>query len=344
MRFLDRARVFINAGNGGNGLTSFRREKFIEFGGPNGGDGGDGGNVYVESNSNLNTLIDYRYKQHFGAQDGGNGQSANKTGRSGDDLVLFVPTGTEITDAVTGIQLADMVEDHQRILLLKGGNGGLGNTHFKSSTNRAPRKCTKGREGENLDVILQLKMIADIGIIGVPNAGKSTFLAATSRARPKIANYPFTTLYPNLGVVYYDDRELVFADIPGLIENAHQGSGLGIDFLKHIQRCSLLLHLLDASTDVVANYHIVRKEIEEYGKEFEVDIATKKEIIVINKCDLIDEVELQEKIKNLRNSLSVTPKSDATQILFCSAAGHINLTEVTRDVFYTQYLSTVTKV
>lgn len=294
MKFLDRAKIYIKAGDGGNGGLSFRHEKFLEFGGPDGGNGGNGGDVYFEGSDCLNTLIDYRYQQHFRAQRGQNGMSANCYGAGGEDLVLKVPVGTEILDESGTLQLADIVENGQRVMIAKGGTGGFGNNHFKSSTNRAPRRADKGKPGEELWVWLQLKLIADVGLLGFPNAGKSTFLSNVSRAKPKIADYPFTTLIPQLGVVSYGGREFVIADIPGLIEGAHDGRGLGDKFLAHIERCKILIHLIDVSQeDPLLAYTTLRNELKMYSKELD----EKPEIIVLNKIDLLDEKNIN-KMKN----------------------------------------------
>src|SRR5512141_1507640 len=266
MKFLDQAKIFIRSGDGGNGCVSFRREKFIEFGGPNGGDGGKGGDVVVEAVNGLNTLIDYRYQQHFKAQRGGNGMGKERAGANGKDVVLKVPVGTQVYEEDGETLLADLTEVGQRVTIAEGGNGGFGNAHFKSSTNRAPHHANPGQPGEEHTIRLRLKLIADAGLIGLPNAGKSTFLAAVSAAKPKIADYPFTTLHPNLGVVRIDGTDFVLADIPGLIEGAHEGAGIGDRFLGHVERTAVLLHLVDATLDDVAEaYGIVRGEVEAYG-------------------------------------------------------------------------------
>lgn len=291
MQFLDRAKIFLKAGNGGDGALSFRHEKFLEFGGPDGGDGGNGGSIYVKAVSNTNTLIDYRYQQHFKAQRGVNGAGANRYGAYGKDLVLEVPVGTEVLDESGSNVIVDMIEPDQMFLLAKGGKGGRGNNKFKSSTNQAPRKFEKGEPGEELWVWLQLKLIADVGLLGLPNAGKSTFLSVTTRAKPKIADYPFTTLKPQLGVAKVDDQEFVIADIPGLIENAHIGCGLGDKFLAHLERCKVLIHLVDASQDdPIGAYSIIRREVESYNRKLE----DKPEILVLNKCELVDAAELKK--------------------------------------------------
>ena len=292
MKFLDQVKIFIKAGDGGSGSPSFRREKFIEFGGPDGGDGGKGGSIILISERNLNTLIDYRYKQHFKAGRGGDGLGKNKTGKGGEDLYLKVPVGTQILEEDNKTLIFDFRKEKEEFLVASGGKGGFGNTRFKSSTNRAPKKFTKGRKGEEFWIWLQLKTIADIGIIGLPNAGKSSLLASITRANPKIANYKFTTINPNLGVVRYDDKEVTLADIPGLIEGAHQGVGLGIKFLKHIERCKSLVHLIDVNQeDLSEAYKQVRNELKKYSK----DLIYKKEIVVLNKIDLIDKKTLKDK-------------------------------------------------
>lgn len=298
MKFLDRAKIYIKAGDGGNGGLSFRHEKFLEFGGPDGGNGGNGGDVYFEGSDCLNTLIDYRYQQHFRAQRGQNGMSANCYGAGGEDLVLKVPVGTEILDESGTLQLADIVENGQRVMIAKGGRGGFGNNHFKSSTNRAPRRADKGKPGEELWVWLQLKLIADVGLLGFPNAGKSTFLSNVSRAKPKIADYPFTTLIPQLGVVSYGGKEFIIADIPGLIEGAHDGRGLGDKFLAHIERCKILVHLIDVSQEnPLSAYTTLRNELKMYSKELD----EKPEIIVLNKIDLLDKKDLRQIVGKFKN-------------------------------------------
>lgn len=292
MKFLDQVKIYIKAGNGGDGSPSFRREKFIEFGGPDGGDGGNGGSIILISERNLNTLIDYRYQQHHKAQRGDNGAGQNRTGKSGEDLFLKVPIGTQVFEEDNKTLIFDFKKEGEQFVAASGGKGGLGNTRFKSSTNRAPKKITKGTKGEEFTIWLQLKTIADIGIIGLPNAGKSSLLAAITNANPKIANYKFTTLNPNLGVASYDDKEVVLADIPGLVEGAHEGVGLGIQFLKHIERCKSLLHLIDITNlDIKESYDQVKKELASYSSE----MLKKKEIIVLNKIDLIDE-DIQNEI------------------------------------------------
>ena len=300
MKFLDQVKIYVKAGNGGSGSPSFRREKFVEFGGPDGGDGGKGGSVILISERNLNTLIDYRYQQHFKAERGKDGSGKNKTGKGGEDLFLKVPLGTQVFEEDNKTLIYDFKSQKEEFLVASGGKGGFGNTRFKSSTNRAPKKFTKGGQGEEFWIWLQLKTIADIGIIGLPNAGKSSLLASMTSANPKIANYKFTTINPNLGVASYDDKEVTLADIPGLIEGAHTGTGLGIKFLKHIERCKTLLHLIDITEDdLFISYNQVRKELSKYSK----DLVKKKEIVVLNKTDLIDEEEKKEKIKKLKNKL-----------------------------------------
>ena len=296
MKFLDLARVNVRSGSGGNGCISFRREKFVEYGGPDGGNGGKGGDVIVEAVDGLNTLIDFRYQQHFFARNGRSGQGSQKTGADGDDIVLRVPVGTEIIDEDEETLIADLTEVGQRVVLAQGGNGGWGNMAFASSTNRAPRRANPGQEGVERTVWLRLKLIADVGLLGMPNAGKSTFLAATSNARPKIADYPFTTLVPNLGVVAVDGAEFVIADIPGLIEGASEGRGLGDQFLGHVERCKVLLHLIDGtSEDPATDCEIIVNELEEYGG----DLADKPRITVLNKIDALDPEERGEKLAAL---------------------------------------------
>src|SRR5262250_2399650 len=284
MKFLDEAKVFIRSGNGGAGCVGFRREKFIEFGGPDGGDGGKGGDVVAECVDGLNTLIDYRYAQHFKAETGHHGMGGQRTGGKGKDIVLRLPRGTQVFDEDNETLLADLTEVGQRIVLCKGGDGGFGNLHYKSSTNRAPRRADKGWPGEERWIWLRLKLIADIGLVGLPNAGKSTFLSATSNARPKIADYPFTTLHPGLGVVKVGDREFVVADLPGLIEGASAGAGIGTRFLGHVERCAVILHLVDGTLeDVTAAYRVVREEIALYDH----GLADKHEVIGLNKIDAV---------------------------------------------------------
>ena len=300
MKFLDQVKIYIKAGNGGDGSPSFRREKFIEYGGPDGGDGGKGGSIILTSEQNLNTLIDYRYQQHHKAQRGENGSGQNRTGKGGDDLILTVPIGTQVFEEDNKTLIYDFTKRGDKFVAANGGKGGLGNTRFKSSTNRAPKKFTKGNLGEEFIIWLQLKTIAEIGIIGLPNAGKSSLLAAITNANPKIANYQFTTLNPNLGVASYDDKEITIADIPGLIEGAHEGTGLGIQFLKHIERCKSLLHLIDITNqDLKKSYNQVKNELKNYSS----DLLNKKELIILNKTDLIDENLVKEIIKDFSKNI-----------------------------------------
>jgi GTP-binding protein len=293
MKFLDQAKIFIKAGKGGSGSAGFRREKFIEYGGPDGGDGGDGGSVILIAEENLNTLIDFRFQQHFKAEKGQDGMGKKKTGKSGKDLILKVPTGTQIFEEDNNTLIEDLKSSGQKIIIAEGGRKGLGNVRFKSSTNRAPRKKTDGTEGEGLWIWLQLKVIADVGIIGMPNAGKSSLLSVLTKAKPKIANYPFTTLNPNLGVASYLDKEITLADIPGLIEGAHEGMGLGGKFLRHIERCKSLVHVIDMNSEnILEDYLSVRNELSKYSKA----LMKKKEIIVFNKIDIIQVSEINKKI------------------------------------------------
>jgi GTP-binding protein len=304
MKFLDQAKVYVKSGDGGAGAVSFRREKFIEFGGPDGGDGGKGGDVWVECVDNLNTLIDYRYQQHFRAKPGTGGMGKNRAGAGGADVAIKVPPGTEVLAEDQETLLAELMKPGDRARIAKGGNGGFGNAHFKSSTNRAPRHANPGAPGEELTIWLRLKLIADAGIVGLPNAGKSTFLAAVSAARPKIADYPFTTLHPNLGVVASPGRDFVLADIPGLIEGAHEGAGLGTRFLGHVERCRVLLHLVDATQDDIAGaYRTVREELKAYGA----GLVKKKEIVALSKCDALDEETLAAKAESLKAAARKRP-------------------------------------
>ena len=300
MKFLDQAKINLKAGNGGSGSASFRREKYVEFGGPDGGDGGDGGSILFEAERNLNTLIDYRYSQHFKAKNGNNGSKKNKTGANGEDLILKVPVGTQIYEEDNNTIIYDFKNNKEKYLVASGGKGGLGNVRFKSSTNRAPRKKTNGKNGEEFWVWLQLKIIADVGIVGLPNAGKSSLLAALTRAKPKIANYPFTTINPNLGVTYYNNKEVTLADIPGLVEGAHKGVGLGDKFLRHIERCKILLHLIDITEDnLVESYKKIRSEL----KSYDLSLFKKKEIIYFNKSDLAEKNTLREKLDLFSNKI-----------------------------------------
>ena len=293
MKFLDQAKIYVKAGDGGSGSASFRREKFIEFGGPDGGDGGDGGSIVLIASKNLNTLIDFRYQQHFKAERGQAGKGKKKTGKSGKNLILKVPLGTQIFEEDNNTLIEDLNKSEQKVTVANGGKGGLGNVRFKSSTNRTPRKKTDGNKGESFWIWLQLKVIADIGIIGMPNSGKSSLLSALTSARPKIADYPFTTINPNLGVTNYENKEITLADIPGLIEGAHEGIGLGDKFLRHIERCKSILHLIDiTNNNLLENYSKVRKELFKYSNK----LVKKREIIVFNKIDMINEEEINKKI------------------------------------------------
>jgi len=312
MKFLDQAKVYIRAGNGGAGAVSFRREKFLEFGGPDGGDGGRGGDVWAEVVDGLNTLIDYRYQQHFTARVGMHGMGRNRTGGKGDDVVLKVPVGTQIFEEDNETLICDLTTVGQRYRLAKGGNGGFGNLHFTTSTNRAPRRANPGLEGEQRTIWLRLKLIADAGLVGLPNAGKSTFLSSVTAARPKIADYPFTTLHPNLGVARMDGREFVLADIPGLIEGAHQGVGIGDRFLGHVERTNVLLHLVSAREDDVAKaYNIVRGELEAYGH----GLADKPELVALSQCDIIGDDERRQKAAALQ-------KACGAGVILLSAVSH----------------------
>ncbi|AVT74229.1 GTPase ObgE [Rhodopseudomonas palustris] len=304
MKFLDEAKVYIRSGDGGNGCVAFRREKFIEFGGPNGGNGGRGGDIIVEAADGLNTLIDYRYQQHFKAQKGGNGMGSDRHGAGGKDIVMKVPVGTQIFDEDKETLIHDFTKVGERFVLAKGGNGGFGNAHFKSSTNRAPRHANPGLPGEERWIWLRLKLIADAGLVGLPNAGKSTFLSKVSAAKPKIADYPFTTLHPQLGVVNSDGREFVLADIPGLIEGAHEGAGLGDRFLGHIERCRVLLHLIDATCEHAGKaYKTVRGELEAYAET----LVDKIEIVALNKIDAVEPDELKKQKDRLKRAAKKTP-------------------------------------
>jgi len=293
MKFLDQAKIFVKAGDGGSGSASFRREKFIEFGGPDGGDGGRGGSIICVADKNLNTLIDFRYQQHFKAEKGQDGKGKKKTGKSGKDLILKVPVGTQILEEDNNTLIEDLTKSEKKINIANGGKGGLGNVRFKSSTNRSPRKKTDGENGESFWIWLQLKVIADIGIVGMPNSGKSSLLSVLTSARPKIANYPFTTINPSLGVANYNNKEVILADIPGLIEGAHEGIGLGDKFLRHIERCNNILHLIDiTNNNLLEDYSKVRKELFKYSNK----LTKKKEIIVFNKIDMVNNKEINKKI------------------------------------------------
>ena len=320
MKFLDEAKIYIKAGDGGNGACSFRHEKFLEFGGPDGGNGGNGGDVVFMAVENLNTLIDFRYQQHFKAERGKNGSGRNCTGASGEDLIIKVPVGTQIMDETGSSILADMLNDGDKFVAAKGGKGGRGNDSYKSSTNQAPEQADPGTPGEELWVWLKLKIIADTGLIGLPNAGKSTFLSVISRAKPKIADYPFTTIYPNLGMASVDDNMMLVADIPGLIEGASDGVGLGTKFLKHVERCKVLIHLIDATQeDVVTPYKIIRKELKKYSPL----LAGKPEVVALNKIDALTEDEINKKVQELK-------KATKKQVHAISGVARIGITDVLR--------------
>ena len=320
MKFLDQAKIHVKAGDGGSGSASFRREKFIEFGGPDGGDGGHGGSIVFAVDKNLNTLIDFRYQQHFKAEKGKDGKGKKKTGKSGKNLILKVPIGTQIFEEDNNTLIEDLTSPEQKIVIANGGKSGLGNVRFKSSTNRAPRKKTDGNKGESFWIWLQLKVIADIGIIGMPNSGKSSLLSVLTSARPKIANYPFTTINPNLGVANYNNKEVTLADIPGLIEGAHEGVGLGDKFLRHIERCKNILHLIDITNeDLLENYSKVRKELLKYSNK----LIKKKEIIVFNKIDMISDEEVNKKINTFSKKIK-------KKIYSISALKHKGLTTIKR--------------
>ena len=328
MKFLDQAKIFVKSGDGGAGCVGFRREKFIEFGGPDGGDGGRGGDVIAVAKPNLNTLIDYRYQQHFKAQRGGHGMGQNRSGAKGNGIVLNVPVGTQIFEEDNETLVADLTEPGQTIVLAKGGDGGFGNTHYKSSTNQAPRRADPGWPGEERWLWLHLKLIADVGLVGLPNAGKSTFLAATSKARPKVADYPFTTLKPQLGVVRSDDAEFAIADLPGLIEGAHEGRGLGTRFLGHVERCGAILHLIDGTQDdVVAAYRAIRGELEAYGH----GLDEKPEIIGLNKIDALDAAAIKKKSAGLARATKKL--SPGAQVLPLSGVAGTGVPEVLRALF-----------
>ncbi|MCC6863777.1 MAG: GTPase ObgE [Rhodobacteraceae bacterium] len=323
MKFLDLAKVYIRSGGGGGGCVSFRREKFVEFGGPDGGDGGNGGSVWAEAVNGLNTLIDYRYQQHFFAKNGQPGMGSQRTGKTGDDIVLRVPLGTEILDEDEETVIADLTRVGQRVLLAEGGNGGFGNLYFKSSTNRAPGRANPGQEGVERTIWLRLKLIADAGLVGLPNAGKSTFLAATSNARPKIADYPFTTLVPNLGVVGIDGREFVMADIPGLIEGASEGRGLGMQFLAHVERCKVLLHLVDGtSSTIIKDYRTIVTELEAYSEI----LGDKPRILALNKCDALDAKTVTTRRKALE-------KASGGEVYVISGVARTGLQDMLRAIY-----------
>ncbi|MCZ6861232.1 MAG: GTPase ObgE [Alphaproteobacteria bacterium] len=322
MKFLDQAKIYIRSGDGGDGCVSFRREKYIEFGGPNGGDGGRGGDVIAEAAEGLNTLIDYRYSQHFKGKRGVHGMGSNRTGAGGKSVILKVPTGTQILSEDQGFVIADLVTPGQRVVLAKGGDGGRGNARFKSSTNQAPRRADPGFPGEEHWLWLRLKLIADAGLVGLPNAGKSTFLASVSRARPKIAEYPFTTIHPHLGVVHFDTNEFVLADIPGLIEGASEGKGIGDRFLGHIERCGVLLHLVDGTLDDVTDaYRTIRSELDAYGHGLE----DKFEIVALTKIDALDKDEIAKKYRALK-------KITGAKIMPVSAVSHSGVDEILRAI------------
>lgn len=322
MKFLDQAKIYLKSGDGGRGCVSFRREKYIEFGGPNGGDGGKGGSVWFVAVENLNTLIDFRYQQHFKAQNGQHGMGSEMCGAKGEDLIIKVPVGTEIVAEDGETVIADMIEPGQKFMIAKGGDGGRGNIHFKTSTNQAPRYAEPGWPGVEMWVWLRLKIIADVGLIGLPNAGKSTFLSAVTKARPKIADYPFTTLHPNLGVAWVDSKEIVLADIPGLIEGAHDGVGLGDRFLKHVERCSVFLHLVDGTAEnMVENYKIIRKELDLYKK----NLSLKPEVVAINKIDSLSATEIKKKITALQ-------KVTKSPVFAISAVAGTNTTDCLREI------------
>ena len=320
--FTDYTKIIIKSGDGGRGCVSFRREKYIEFGGPNGGDGGKGGSVYFVAVENLNTLIDFRYQQHFKAQNGQHGMGSEMSGAKGEDLIIKVPVGTEIVDNDGETVLADMVEPGQIYMAAKGGDGGRGNTRFKTSTNQAPRYAEPGWPGVEMWVWLRLKLIADVGLIGLPNAGKSTFLTAVTKAHPKIADYPFTTLHPNLGVAWVDGKEIVLADIPGLIEGAHDGVGLGDRFLKHVERCSVFLHLIDATDEnFIQNYKTIRNELKLYQEK----LIEKPEVVALNKTDSLTEEEIQKRVKALQ-------KITKSPVFAISAIANTNTTDCLRKI------------
>ena len=322
MKFLDQAKIYVEAGSGGSGSASFRREKFVEFGGPDGGDGGDGGSVVFSTRKNLNTLIDFRYRQHFKAARGEDGKGKKKTGKNGKDLILKIPIGTQIFEEDNNTLIEDLNKSEQKLIIAKGGEGGLGNVRFKSSVNRSPRKKTEGNKGESFWIWLQLKVIADIGIIGMPNSGKSSLLSVITSAKPKIANYPFTTINPNLGVANYDDKEITLADIPGLIEGANEGIGLGDKFLRHIERCKSILHLIDITEDnLLENYSKIRKVLHKYGNK----LAKKRELIVFNKVDMLNDEQINKKIEIFRKKIK-------KKIFTISALKHKGLENIKKNL------------
>ncbi len=325
MQFLDEVKIYLKSGDGGNGCVSFRREKFIDMGGPDGGNGGKGGDIVLRCANGLNTLIDFRYKQHFKASSGQSGMGRNRNGKSADPLILNVPVGTQILSEDKSYVFFDFTVEGQEFIILGGGNGGVGNSHFKSSVNRAPKRRTEGKPGEEIWAWMQLKLISDVGLLGMPNAGKSTFLSKVSAARPKIADYPFTTLKPQLGVTYVDEQEFVIADIPGLIKGASEGHGLGVKFLKHLERCGALLHLIDATNDdIIESYNIIHNELLSYG------ISQKEEIIALNKIDALDKDLVKEKVKLLKKHL----KKDVYAISCVSGEGLKDMLRVLRDKIF----------
>ena len=329
MKFLDQARVYVRSGDGGAGCVSFRREKFIEFGGPDGGDGGRGGDVIVECAAGLNTLIDYRFQQHFKAKTGMHGMGKNRAGGRGGDVLMKVPEGTQIFDEATGDMIADLQKPGERVVIAKGGNGGFGNAHFATSTNRSPRRANPGIPGIEITIVLRLKLIADVGLVGLPNAGKSTMLAAVSAARPKIADYPFTTLHPGLGVVKVDDRDFVLADIPGLIEGAHEGSGLGDRFLGHVERCGAILHLVDVCGEHAGiAYRTVRRELSAYGE----GLTDKPEIVALSKVDAADEETLKLQRERLKRAMRAHGRPGVTRrhLLELSCVSGVGVREALR--------------
>lgn len=322
MHFIDEAKIYLKAGDGGKGCISFHREKFVEQGGPDGGNGGRGGNIIFKADSNLNTLIDFRYKQHLKADCGTGGKGRNCTGASGEDMIVLVPVGTQIIAADSGTLLFDVDDPRKEYLIARGGDGGRGNINYKSSVNQAPRRATPGYPGDELWVWLKLKLLSDVGLVGLPNAGKSTFLSVVSAAKPKIADYPFTTIKPQLGVIVLGHQDMVMADLPGLIEGASEGHGLGDKFLKHIERCKVLLHLIDANDDVAKNYKLIRKELETFSTK----LKDKVEIICLNKADLFDEDELKVKLRALK-------KVCKNKIFICSAATNQGVDKVVKYLF-----------
>lgn len=325
MQFIDEAIIRVKAGNGGNGAVSFRRAKYIPKGGPDGGDGGKGGDIIIKCVGNINTLLDFKYKKDYEAQNGENGHGSNMHGKSGEDLTINVPKGTQIYfDEEDEENSIDFTEVGQEVVIAKGGNGGFGNAYFKSSVNQAPRHANPGQEGEEFELFLKLKILSDVGLVGLPNAGKSTFLSVVSKAKPKIANYPFTTLEPQLGVVRVDDYDFVVADLPGLIEGASEGRGLGDRFLKHTERCGVLLHLIDInSEDIYKDYKTIRKELETYNKK----LAKKVEVIALTKCETLQQEEIQEKLKNFEKKLK-----SKKNIFVISSVARIGITELLREV------------